>query len=143
MPQDMATQILQWSPAPTLHVQSCFQSPCKHLFCDMFWACALCSYHGATTIPVLGPNTNREKNKMVRSQPCQRCWNRMPRARRMHWLCGRRVGPGCWPERCLMVDASEGENRPSICRDCWPAYGPAPVSQDFYEIWKIMKAKGF
>ena len=43
-----------------------------------------------------------------------------------------------------MIDAWEvGDGRPSVCRDCWPAYGPAPVSRDFLELWRIVSARGF
>ena len=80
---------------------------------------------------------------MVRNQLCQRCWNHKPRARRLCEVCGRRVGSGCFPEHCLMVDAYEGRGQPSICRDCWPGWGPAPVSKEFNDIWNIMASRGF
>ena len=77
------------------------------------------------------------------NRACQRCWHHTPRTRRQCGICGRRVGSGCRPEYCLIIDGYDGEGRPSICRDCWPGYGPAPVSRDFYEIWKIVQARGF
>ena len=84
---------------------------------------------------------------MVRSHNegrCQRCFIHRPRHRRWCGLCSRRIRPGCWPEQCLMIDAWEvGDGRPSVCRDCWPAYGPAPVSRDFLELWRIVSARGF
>ena len=132
-----------WSPAPTLHVQLCLHSLCSHFLSYMFWVCVLYKYHCTTTLAVFGPNRNTTTLKMVLNERCERCWNHKPRARRMCGLCLRRVGPGCWPEHCLMIDAYDGEGHPSICRDCWPAYGPAPLSRDFYEIWKLVQQSGF
>ena len=57
-------------------------------------------------------------------------------------MCLRRVGPGCDPERCLELDALWGDSD-NVCRDCWPSYGPAPVSQGFAAIWYLIRTQGF
>ena len=74
---------------------------------------------------------------------CQICKTHRPRARRKCILCERHVGAGCYPEHCLVMDGRVGNGQPIVCRDCWSSYGPAPVSVDFLEIWKIMMAQGF
>ena len=80
---------------------------------------------------------------MVPNPRCQRCWNHRPRVRRTCAICLRRVGAGCWPEQCLMIDSCEGDGRPDICRDCWPAYGPAPVSRDFMRSGSSCNVRAF
>ena len=74
---------------------------------------------------------------------CERCGAHRPRTRRTCWMCSRRVGAGCWPEKCLVIDGWDGHGRPSICRDCWPSFGPAPVSRSFNEIWAIVERQDF
>ena len=51
---------------------------------------------------------------------CQRCRIHRPRRRRECHGCGRFVGPGCKPERCLAVDGMH-HGGISVCRDCHDA----------------------
>ena len=79
---------------------------------------------------------------MARPRKCQRCNAHSSAFRRMCVMCQRWVGPGCYPERCLEMDADWGD-ADNVCRDCWSSYGPAPVSHGFRRLWRIIRRQGF
>ena len=79
---------------------------------------------------------------MARQRKCQRCYAHSSAYRRTCVMCQRCVGPGCYPERCLELDAYWGD-ADNVCRDCWPSYGPAPVSRGFRRLWGIIRKRNF
>ena len=54
----------------------------------------------------------RLKASMVKRKFCQVCWVHRPGTPRFCPQCERRVGPGCWPEKCWAGDDI------NLCRKC-------------------------
>ena len=83
-----------------------------------------------------------------RHRSCERCGNHRSRRRKRCDGCARRIGPVCYPERCLAVDSEWlSWSNYTLCIDCWtsrPERRLRLLARDFHnESWDIVLQRGF
>ena len=85
-----------------------------------FWSCYICKL--PATEAILGCHCHRFCVFSM-APLCQRCWLHRPRKRVRCINCWRAVGPGCWPNKCLLTElVTLSKTRYGLCSD-WPFCG--------------------